>query len=509
MPAPIRSFPGPFRPDSKVDLSGLSAALERQGFTREALESKGIIGTKSAAEWDRMNRMLDFKPELRTLIHLFMLAKTLPIADVNAALGAGLVASLVECGMLHKSPAGAEGLAAEGALLPLSGLFTMGDFSSIETGRTMASDHVPCISPAATLVASLSVRVPCDRALDLCCGSGYHALLAASHAREVVGTDINDRSLNFAAMSSRLNALTNIEWRKGSFFEPLEGETFDLIDANPPFVISPATDLIFRDSGMLGDKVSETIIRRLPSMLRENGWASMLFNWHHKSADDWEDKPRQWLPDSGCDVWLLRFRSDDPQAYAIGWLRTGLPAGKDPDPARLPEWLAYYKRIGAEVLSLGAVIIRRRTPASGAAPNWFKADTLPTRDDHPSASDQIQRVFAGETALRGPRGDAAVLDLKPRLADGITLEQTSSQSNGAWKPSVSRLVQTGGITLRCGLDEALAAVVARCDGSRTARDAAQSVAKERGLGDGPEAALGAVPILAWLVRQGFFDLEPA
>lgn len=511
MPAPIRSFPGPFRPDAKVDLSGLGAALERHGFTREALEGMGIIGTKSAAEWARMNRMLDFKPELRTLIHLFMLAKTISLADLNAALGQGLVSALTECGMLHKSSTSATGLAAEAALLPLRGLFTLGDFSPIETGRTMASNHVPCVSPAAAMVACLTVHVPCDRALDLCCGSGYHALVAASHAKEVVGTDINDRCLNFAAMSGRLNSLTNIEWRQGSFFEPIEGETFDLIAANPPFVISPATDLVFRDSGMLGDQVSETIIRRLPSMLRENGWASMLFNWHHKSGDDWENKPRQWLADCGCDVWLLRFRSDDPEAYALGWLRTGLSEGTDPDPAKLPQWLAYYKSIGADVLSLGAVIIRRRTPggAAGGAANWFKTDTLPTRDNYPSASDQIRRVFAGETALRGLKGDAAVLDLKLRLASGITLEQTSSPSNGSWKPSVSRLIQEGGITLRCGLDDALAAVVARCDGKRTAREAAQSVAKERGLGDGPEAAQGAVPILAWLVRYGFFDLEPA
>ncbi len=496
-------FKGPFRPDTPADLTPLASVLESRGFTRESLERMGIMGTKSAAEWSRMHRMLEVKSELRTLIHLFMLAKELPQADVAAALGESLLASLTECGLVRRTPGG---FRAEGALLPLAGLFTLGDFSSIETGSPMANDHVPCVSPSAALVASLTVRGSCDRTLDFCCGSGYHGLLAASSAREVIGTDINDRCLNFAAMSSRLNGFTNIDWRKGSYFEPIEGETFDMIAANPPFVISPASDLIFRDSGLLGDQVSERIVRRLPSMLRENGWATMLFNWHHPVGDDWDKRPREWVAGSGCDAWLLRFRSDDPEAYAIGWLRTGLPDGSDPDPAKVAEWLAYFKRIGADVLSLGAIILHRRTPGAAGPANWFKAETLATRDDYASASDQIRRVFAGETAMRGTKGDSAVLEMKLRLAPAVTLDQTSAQVGTRWKPNVSRLIQAGGITLRCGLDEALAAVVARCDGTRTARDAATEVARELGLGTGPAAAENAVPILAWLVRSGFFEI---
>ena len=51
--------------------------------------------------------------------------------------------------------------------------------------------------------------------------------------------------------------------RDGSFFEPVAGETFDLIATNPPFVISPATGerLVYRDSGLPGDRVVEHIVR--------------------------------------------------------------------------------------------------------------------------------------------------------------------------------------------------------------------------------------------------------
>ena len=51
--------------------------------------------------------------------------------------------------------------------------------------------------------------------------------------------------------------------RDGSFFEPVAGERFDLIATNPPFVISPATGerLVYRDSGLPGDRVVEHIVR--------------------------------------------------------------------------------------------------------------------------------------------------------------------------------------------------------------------------------------------------------
>src|SRR5438270_327403 len=78
-----------------------------------------------------------------------------------------------------------------------------------------------------------------DRALDVGTGSGVQALLAARHAREVVATDVNPRALAYAELNAALNGFTNLECRAGSMFEPVAGETFDLITCNAPFVVSP------------------------------------------------------------------------------------------------------------------------------------------------------------------------------------------------------------------------------------------------------------------------------
>ena len=67
-------------------------------------------------------------------------------------------------------------------------------------------------------------------------------------------------------LNAVLNQALGIEVRDGSFFEPVLGETFDLIVTNPPFVISPATGerLVYRDSGLPGDRVVEDIVRAAP-----------------------------------------------------------------------------------------------------------------------------------------------------------------------------------------------------------------------------------------------------
>ena len=64
-----------------------------------------------------------------------------------------------------------------------------------------------------------------------------------------------------------LNGVDNVETRAGSFFEPVAGEQFDLVVANPPYVVSPETAYLFRDGGMRGDGVSELVVRGIPQRL--------------------------------------------------------------------------------------------------------------------------------------------------------------------------------------------------------------------------------------------------
>ena len=48
-----------------------------------------------------------------------------------------------------------------------------------------------------------------------------------------------------------------MECRRGSLFEPVAGETFDLITCNAPYVVSPEQRWAYRDSGFQADEISE------------------------------------------------------------------------------------------------------------------------------------------------------------------------------------------------------------------------------------------------------------
>src|SRR5207248_3880153 len=121
-------------------------------------------------------------------------------------------------------------------------------------------DLVTGPSPSARRTDRLTIRKPVARALDLGTGPGIQALLAARHCEQVVAVDLNERALEIAGLNAELNGIGNVELRGGDWFEPVEGERFDLIVANPPYVVSPETGLFFRDGQLLRDDVSRTLM---------------------------------------------------------------------------------------------------------------------------------------------------------------------------------------------------------------------------------------------------------
>jgi len=78
--------------------------------------------------------------------------------------------------------------------------------------------------------------IPGSAVLDLCTGSGALAVAAArAGAGAVTAVDVSRR----AVISARLNAALNgvrVRALRGDLFEPVHGERFDAIVANPPYL---------------------------------------------------------------------------------------------------------------------------------------------------------------------------------------------------------------------------------------------------------------------------------
>ncbi len=135
-------------------------------------------------------------------------------------------------------------------------------------GRQAPMDrgYVLGISEASSSLAQLTIREPVGRALDLGTGCGVQALHLAQHAARSSRPTSTRGPSRWPASPPTLNGV-DIDVRDGSLFEPVAGETFDLIATNPPFVISPPGSevLVYRDSGMPGDSVVRHLVENAAS----------------------------------------------------------------------------------------------------------------------------------------------------------------------------------------------------------------------------------------------------
>src|SRR6266545_531430 len=180
------------------------------------------------------------------------------------------------------------------------------------------------------------------------------------HTKHVVGSDGNARAITFARFNGILNGAPDIDWRVGSWFEPMKGETFDVISCNPPYVISPASQYIYRDSGMRGDSVSEQVVREVGAHLAEGGYGTITVSWAAEPDDDQALPVRRWVADTGCDAWILHYRTEEPIATAKTWNEEEAIDTSE-FAQRLDEWLAYYESLGINAIAYGAVVLRRRS----------------------------------------------------------------------------------------------------------------------------------------------------
>ena len=86
------------------------------------------------------------------------------------------------------------------------------------------------------LADNLDVRQG-EKVLELGTGCGLLSILAAKSGAKVVATDINPAAVECASENAMANGVSEmIDFRLGDLFEPVEGERFDVIIFNPPYL---------------------------------------------------------------------------------------------------------------------------------------------------------------------------------------------------------------------------------------------------------------------------------
>ena len=390
---------------------------------------------------------------LAVLVRLFALGGHVSATELSRAFPRVVASAVAEAGLLHVD---AGRWSAPYALTPVGDRLILSDWAR---SKTPPPDVVTGVNAASRTTANLVIRRPAARVLDLGTGCGVQAVLAAGHARELVGTDINERALAFARLNAELNAIDTVHWRHGSWFDPVDQQSFDCIIANPPFVISPDHDFIFRDGGDEGDALSRFVVRGAASRLERGGFAHVLCNWVVPPGSDWSEPVFEWIDGTGCDAVVIRYASEDAVTYAAFWNHRLRYEGGDSFKHAMGRWLAEYRRLGIERIDSGMVVLRRTDDSTFR----FAADAL-NRWPQASCSDQLERIFRGHDVLATIRDDDDLTALRPALVDGHRVHQslTFRAEQYTSHPAVIRMVDGIGADAHIPM-EALD-VLFHCDG---------------------------------------------
>ncbi|WP_372729817.1 methyltransferase [Nocardioides sp.] len=480
----------------------LRAALQAADFTYDTVAE--LLGSQAHAALDRnetspgLRRTTGGSP-LETLVRLFLLQTPVTLEAAEAALP-DLVDRLAVEGLVERS------VGEVAARLDVRPYATEGDDLWVVSDLTpgldghpvrVGSDHVLGISSASSSLAQLTMREPVGRSLDLGTGCGVQALHLATHSREVVATDVNPRALRLTRFNAALNASPSpIDVREGSFFEPVADERFDLIATNPPFVISPATGerLVYRDSGLPGDRVVEDIVRAAPGHLADGGWCQILANWVIASGQSWDERLLPWVADD-CDAFVVQREVIDPASYVELWLKdAGLHGGPD-YLRRYDTWLSWFEEQGVEAIGFGWINLHRVGAGSGGG-------SARTRDFLEWPYDVEQPI--GPAVRAWGEAVGVHVELDTRLVARLDLQQETLGAPGAEDPETVVLRQQRGLRRARRVDTVEAALVGACDGELSVGQILDALAQLLEL-DVEQTRTTYLPLVRELVREGFLE----
>jgi methylase of polypeptide subunit release factors len=427
-------------------------------------------------------RALEARDEpLATLTRLWPLQQAVDRAALDQALP-GLRAPLVAAGILVDS-GGQVGAAID--IRPYAS--DQGEFwvasdltPNLDTlTAPVRSDLVLGVSAASATLAQLTLRRPVDSALDLGTGCGVQSLHLARHSGRVVAIDLNPRAGELARLTFGLNAMT-VDLRLGDLYQPVADERFDLIVANPPYVMSPpgARRLTYREGDAVADTLVEGVVTKGAAHLADGGVLQVLANWAHVQGQDWTDRVGGWVASTGCDAHVVQREVLDPYAYIEVWLADAGLVGSPGYADRYRAWCDYFDRLRIEAVGLGWLVLHN---ARRAQP-WIRIEDWP----HPLAQPIGPTLAAELDAVDrlSEMGDEQVLQTRWRLA-GDVVEETTGRPGQA-DPEHIVLRQQAGFRRAYALDAAQAGILGACDGELTLAEIIAAVSR---LVDADAAAL--------------------
>ncbi len=446
----------------------LLALFEGAGYSEENLRKHFGAPELPSRQLRNEARLLDRISDptlLNALLRWFWMGHPLTPAKAADLVPGEFLSLLLKCGLVK---AHEDRLIPMSMMLPWGGFLVASDYPvAIERAE---SEMVLWPNPTSKFLARFSIRRHSRATLDLGTGGGILSLGAAKFSDTVVGTDLNERAVAFAAFNARLNGVENVEFVSGDLFAPVANRRFDLILSNPPFFITPQQGYLFCDNSMELDGLCRRLVKEAPEYLNEDGYMQMLCEWAQVSGQPWEERIAEWLDGTGCDAWVMKGLTQDPGEYAQHRIRETFSSPED-DASLYDGYMNYYRERGVEAIHDGLIVLRRR---SGT--NWVQIEEVP-KTPSGDLGDMILSTFAAHDLLSRMTNDESLLALRPRLSDHARLEQICKQAGGQWVGESITLRLISGFPFHLSLQPLVADFLATCDGKRTAGEAIDAFAK--------------------------------
>ncbi|BCI52165.1 methyltransferase [Mycolicibacterium litorale] len=494
---------GPLHDVAVVD--SLGADLRAAGFTTDAVSD--LLGADADAAfargvWWPALRATDRAPRdreaLAVLVRLLLLGADEPRARVDTAFPTSGADALVANGVLATTARGT--LRAALDIRPHGDgqrdLVVVSDLDSALRDGAVRRDHVLGIGGASVSLARAVVRNPVERALDLGTGCGIQALHLDAHCADIVATDTNERALTLAAATARLNGMS-WDLRCGSLFEPVDGERFDLIVSNPPFVVGAgARDYIYRDSGVVGDGLCATLIRQVGAHLEPGGTAHVMANWIVREGGDWRERVSGWLADTGLHAWVVQREFADPVSYVSLWTSD---AGEPPEQAarRGGEWLDWFAEEGIAGIGMGMIAVRAPRAGEQRPPDCVLEEI--TAADEVVTGVEVDAFFARREYLHRTT-DEDLLGARLSTAP-VFLDEQSLPGPDGWQVVGAAVRRPGGPGAVIGVDEVSRALFAGCRGEVPLGTLIELLAAHHGV-DADALATAALPVVREAIGRG-------
>jgi methylase of polypeptide subunit release factors len=495
----------PIRLEPIAAFDTLRLAMQRAGFDEETVAKR--LGGYTLAGVPRLREGRKtlagaVEDANAAFIRLFIDGESLSAALVQRLLGDDAHQACIDLGLLN--PVAVAETAAEAALVasvilcPIRGLLLVSDRVPLpsEAHNVQPQDYVfSAINELTAHFLDAIPDAPGSDVLELCAGTGVAALLAVLRgARSAVAADLIPRCVHFARFNALLNGMADrVRVVESNAWSALNGETFDLVVAHPPYVPALAHVYDFRDGGGDGESISRAVFEGAAAHLRRGGRMVVRAAFSDRTGSTMAQRVRTWLGDASGEFDLMQLEALEygpMDAY-----KSVTKGGRDFIDCE--RWLRHFQELGIERFAVCIVELRRD---AFDRPPVTERRTLKNVIT-PDVADWHFR-WALLQAASGATAEERLNGLAPRVAPGVRLAvHLESDAEGAWR-TIGSMVETDWPTHAVVKAPALIPTLLElCDGTRDI-DALLAALAQAGLIDSEVGRLEIANLVEVLLAAG-------